>query len=171
MDTPPNSELFKAIVTIIPVVSGALIGILGALVGNRYTHKLNTNSSRLAEKRSKLELLVTESFEILVWLRKQEGYYFYGGDEIVEQSPMAKIEALTAIYFEELDERVQALSEAESNYRLFLLTGSKLRLDQKLKVLPKEHLDKIGGVYGRLIKEQDAVVKAARKLMNKLSAP
>lgn len=168
MDAPQTTELYKAVVTIIPVVSGALIGLFGALVGNRYTHKLNTNANKLTEKRSKLELMVTECFEINVWLKKQEAYYFFGGDEVIEQSPMAKIEALNAIYFEELDDQVKLLSSAESDYRSFLLTGAKLRLDQRLNTPPIEHLDKASELFGNLTKERDSMIQAARKLMKTL---
>ncbi|KPL94633.1 hypothetical protein [Vibrio splendidus] len=125
----------------------------------------------MAEKRLKLELIVIECFEISVWLKKQENYYFFGGDETIEQSPMAKIEALNAIYFEELDEQVDSLSNAEMYYRSFLVEGAKLKLQKDLNAPPLEHLDKTGDVYSKLITERDSLVQAARRLMKTLSAP
>ncbi|MCC4859337.1 hypothetical protein [Vibrio splendidus] len=171
MDAPQTSELYELATSIIPVVSGALIALVGALVGSNYTHRLNSNANKLAERRSKLELIVIECFEISVWLKKQENYYFFGSDETIEQSPMAKIAALNAIYFEELDEQVNSLSNAEICYRSFLVEGAKLKLEQDSNAPSIEHLNKTGEVHSNLIAERDSLVQAARKLMKTLSEP
>ncbi|PMM19279.1 hypothetical protein BCT62_23080 [Vibrio splendidus] len=90
---------------------------------------------------------------------------------------MAKIAALNAIYFEELDEQVNSLSNAEICYRSFLVEGAKLKLKLKLKLeqdsnAPSiEHLNKTGEVHSNLIAERDSLVQAARKLMKTLSEP
>ncbi|PMN01240.1 hypothetical protein BCT41_10415 [Vibrio splendidus] len=86
---------------------------------------------------------------------------------------MAKIAALNAIYFEELDEQVNSLSNAEICYRSFLVEGAKLKLklEQDSNAPSIEHLNKTGEVHSNLIAERDSLVQAARKLMKTLSEP
>ncbi len=171
LEISQKAELFKAIVTIIPVISGALIGLLGAVVGNVYLHKLNSKSSRLLEKRSKLELLVTECFEIDIWVKKQNAYYFQGKEYVLEQPPLSKIKALTAMYFEELEYNVLTLSSAFIEYECFLKEAKLLKTKSDTNKIPLEHLERIDEYSNPLSLETDKLINAAKTLMSKLTAP
>ncbi|MEZ8614506.1 hypothetical protein AB6D33_01535 [Vibrio splendidus] len=92
MDAPQTSELYELATSIIPVVSGALIALVGALVGSNYTHRLNSNANKLAERRSKLELIVIECFEISVWLKKQRTITFLEVTKRSNNHPWQKLQ-------------------------------------------------------------------------------
>jgi hypothetical protein len=171
MDPLQKSEFVAAFINLIPILGGALIGILGGFVGTKYSHRLNSSSGKSTERRAKLETLITESYEIKVWFQKQTNYYFYGAEEIIEQSPMAKVEAISSMYFPELDSVVSALSVAENEYRKFLVEGGRLRLAAKTPTPPREHLENFNEVYLNFENAQSNVVKEGRKLMAQLLAP
>lgn len=152
-----------------PVLGGAIIGVFGGLVGTTYAHRLSNNQAKITEKKSKLEALITEAYEIDIWLKKQENYYLYGGDEILEQSPIAKIEAIGALYFPELNKEVTQLSAKSMKYKAWLIDGAKLRLASKILLTPQEHLDKMGKIYHPLIQSRDEVINRAKNLSKVLN--
>lgn len=165
-----STEMLSAIVKLTPVLVGAIIGVLGGLVGTTYAHKLSSATSKLKEKREKLEKLVTEVYEIDVWLKKQENYYLYGGEEILEQSPMSKIEAIESLYFPELNKQVSELSGKLLDYRGWLVTGARLRLAGNSATPPKEHLDKLNEHYAPLKQSIDNVISKAKEISRSLNA-
>ena len=160
-----------ALVDLIPVAGGALIGILGGLVGTSYANRLSARSTQGAERRAKLELLVVAAYEIDVWLKKQENYYLFGCPEPLESSPIATIEGLGKMYFPSLDASVGALSKANVGYRYWLIEGAKLRQAENPRVLPKGYTDGIAGVYKPMIEARDELLISARTLMQTLCAP
>jgi hypothetical protein len=85
------NHIAKALVEFIPVLGGALIGIAGGLVGTNYAHRLATTNDNRNLKRSKLEELVAECYELDVWLKKLDNYFLFGGPEVIEQSPISRI--------------------------------------------------------------------------------
>ncbi len=125
-----TNNLLSSLIDLVPVIGGAIIGILGGLVGTKYAHQLASKDSYKNLLRNKLEELVTTTFEIDVWVRKQEKHHLFGDIESVEQSPIAKIEALANLYFPELKDEVDEFSLAEMNYRNWLLEGSRLKGNQ-----------------------------------------
>lgn len=165
------SEIEKAFVDLIPVIGGAVIGVIGGLVGTAYASKLSHSKDKNSEMRAKLEAMVVESYELYVWLKKQEDYYLYGGLEVLEQSPMAKIEALGALFFRELDAEVLSLSDADMNYRKWLLDGAQERMAARAKTPSNTHLELLPTVYGPLQAAQARLVTSARNLMITLYAP
>lgn len=160
-----------AIIQLIPVVGGALIGVVGGLAGTAYANRLAVRSSQGAERRAKLELLVAAAYEIDVWLKKQENYFLFGGPESLETSPIANIEALAKLYFPTLDAPVESLSLAHLEYRRWLVQGARLRLAANPPLVPTEHTNEVGRVYPPVIEARNALVVAARELMHGLFAP
>lgn len=163
------AEVINAISELIPVLGGAIIGVIGGLVGTSYAHKLSQNSDKVKEKKAKLEQLVTELYEIEIWIKKLENYYFYGAEEILEQSPVSKIEALQALYFPQLTEQVMALSNTVHNYRGWLITGAQLRLSAKTPTPPNEHLDKLNLVYTPLKVSVSKAIEQAKVIIAELN--
>ena len=84
---------------------------------------------------------------------------------------MSKVEALSSMYFPEIDKEVYALAEAESNYRKYLIDGGQLRLAAKTPIPPESHMKGITVVYGNVSIAQSNLVKASRSLMGALLKP
>lgn len=159
-----SSDVMDALMPLIPVIGGALIGVLGGLVGTNYAHKLNNAQTKTSEKKEKLESLVTELYEIDVWLKKEESYFLYGGAEHLEQSPISRINALVELYFPELRDETSLLTIQFIEYRKWLSTGAQLRLKAGLHVPPREHMDKVLDFYAPLTLARDEVIKKAAKI-------
>ncbi|MBR9867383.1 MAG: hypothetical protein GYB20_12885 [Oceanospirillales bacterium] len=163
-------EVIGAITKLIPVLGGAIIGVIGGLVGTTYAHKLSKNTDKTKEKKSKLEQLVTEVFEVDIWIKKEENYYLYGGEEILEQSPISKIEAIQTLYFSELSDQVTDLSNHAMDYRKWLIDGAQLRLAAKSPSPPKDHMDKITTFYNPLKASINNVIKKSKEISGDLNA-
>lgn len=166
--TAEITSLAAALINLLPVVGGAVIGVIGGLVGTSYAHRLSRKHSQKEELKKKLERLVTEAYEIDVWLKKQEGYYLFGGEEILEQSPIAKIEAIAALYFPELSAQVANLSSKNTEYKLWLLEGFKQRASSGSAIAPEEHVAKIAEFYDPVMKAKSAIVEEAKCLSARL---
>ncbi len=163
-----SSEIIKSLMALVPVIGGAIIGVAGGLVGTTYAHKLSSGQAKVSAKKEKLELLVTESYEIEIWLKKQENYHLYGGDEILEQSPISKIEAIEALYFPEMNEQVTELSNKAMAYRAWLTEGAQLRLAAKSPTPPQEHMAKLQDHYSPLMRARNEVVNKAKEVSGEL---
>lgn len=163
-----SSEIVKSLMALVPVMGGAIIGVAGGLVGTTYAHKLSSGQAKTSEKKNKLESLVTECYEVEIWLKKQESYYFYGGDEILEQSPISKIEAIEVLYFPELNEQVTELSNKALAYRAWLIEGAQLRIAAKSPTPPQEHMAKLNDHYSPLMKARNEVVNRAKGISDGL---
>lgn len=169
MDPSAEAPSFvSALISLLPVVGGAIIGVIGGLVGTNYAHRLSQKQSHKDELKKKLEDLVTEAYEIDIWLKKQESYYLFGGDEILEQSPIAKIEAISALYFPELSGQVAVLSSKNTAYKMWLLEGFKLRASSGSATAPQEHVAKISELYDPVMKAKNAIVEEAKSLSVRL---
>lgn len=172
MEPEQTTSVLSTLTALIPVIVGALIGLVSGIVGTGYSHRLRKSSELEAERRIKLATLVEQAFEIGVWLKKYENYYLEGGDKFFEQSPITKIQALSALYFPYLKTEVFALMETETDYRLWVTQWGKLRHESETAFPSKafeEHLSKINEVYSPLIDAIDTLVKAASKKMVELS--
>lgn len=164
-------EVINAISKLIPVLGGAIIGVIGGLIGTTYSHRLSQKNDATKERRSKLEELVSEVYEIDAWIKKEENYYLYGvGNEALEKSPISKIEAIQSLYFQELSKQVSVLSDNALNYRGWLIKGAQLRMASKAPVPPKEHLDQISGFYNPLKKSMRDVISKSQEISKDLNA-
>jgi hypothetical protein len=143
--------------------------VVGGLLGTGYAHNLSKQESVKQEKKIKLEALVTEAHEIDVWVKKQENYYLFNGDEPLELSPIAKIEAIETLYFPELAAQVKELSEKGAEYRFWLIQGSKLKAESGEKIAPAQYVAQIGTYYKPLLDAKRAVVEKAKELSTELN--
>jgi hypothetical protein len=165
------SEIIKSIMALVPVIGGAIIGVAGGLVGTTYAHRLSSGQAKTTEKKEKLESLVTEAYEIEIWLKKQESYFFWDGSEILEQSPISKIEAIVALYFPELNIHVKELSAKTLAYRAWLNEGAQLRLAARTPAPLEEHIAKLSDYYTPLMQSRDEVVNKAKEISDSLHRP
>jgi len=153
-----STELLK----LLPIISGAAIGITSGIVSTRYSHRLKSSDKKSVDLRIKLEELVNETFEVKTWIKRIENHRFFNGAEVLEKGPIAKIEAISAIYFPELKSKIEALIKTESNYRLWIYESKSPIIDNKI------HIKEMNLVYKPLIHALDELVKAASNQMKSL---
>lgn len=160
-----------ALIELIPVAGGALIGVLGGLAGTAYASRLSAKAEVGVERRTRLEALVTSCYEVEVWLKKEEGQFLFGGPEVVETSPIARIEAVAKLYFSELEAPTLELSKAYLAYRGWLIAGAQLRLTAKPPALPDGYLNDFQRFFEPVIAARDSLVDKSKDLMRDLYAP
>ncbi|WP_444939935.1 hypothetical protein ACJJI3_12525 [Microbulbifer sp. ZKSA004] len=156
---------------LLPVLAGAIIGILGSLIGTTYAQSLKDKQEKLKNKKEKLEKFVSETYEIDVWLQKLRNYHLFGGDEVLEMSPLSKVEALQALYFPELGESVEQLSSVIQEYTMWLIKGAKLRVNSESAVPPQEYLSEMADAYSPVIHATKEVIKNAVELSKSFDKP
>ena len=166
------SEIIKSIMALVPVIGGAIIGVAGGLVGTTYAHRLSNGQAKTAEKKEKLESLVSEAYEIQIWLKKQENYALWGrGDEVLERSPISKIKAIELLYFPELNIQVQELSVKALAYEAWLNEGFQIRLVDNKSQAYEEHLEKNRDVFVPLTRSINEVLDKAQEISEALHSP
>jgi hypothetical protein len=165
-----TTTLASAIIALLPVIAGGLIGLVGGLAGARYNHGLTTASAKATDRRAKLESLVAAAFELDIWLKKEENYFLFRAAENLEHSPIARIETIVALYFPTLATPTAALTEALRNYRLWMLAGRQEVLRNNLVLPSQEHMNGLGAVYTPVIRARSELVNHAARTMNELLA-
>jgi hypothetical protein len=155
---------------LLPVITGGLIGVAGALGGARYGSRLTALREHKAERRAKLESLVTAAFELDVWFKREEQAHLWGGPDNFEPSPLATIETMALLYFPELEPQVNALSAAANQYRLWMLQGRQQRLQSNPQIVSKQHMNGLPGVYKPFINLRKELLERAKEVMSAFHA-
>ena len=146
--------------SMLPVVVGGVIGIIGSVVGGVTLFKLQAGQERKVFKRSKLEELVSFAYECDEWLDQLKlKYLVYGDiDTIVQKFPLSRMRMIQTLYFPTLEKDVQALSSAVEVFRQLLIL-ERPHLRQK-----KEYSDDFKAQYEP---KQKAVLDAIQALTEK----
>jgi len=109
--------------SLFPVVVGALIGIIGSVVGGVTLFRLQSGHERRVFKRSKLEELVSFAYECGTWLDQLMIRYLLQGDvSVIERYPMPRIKMLQTLYFPTLKKEVETLSCAVEHFRKLIIS-------------------------------------------------
>lgn len=150
------------------VLVGMAIGWAGGIVTARYSHRLQTVAEKSKERKSKLEALVAECYEINAWGNRQEEFCLYGAARPSESSPIAKIKAIVFLYFsKEIDRNlVRDLSVGMGEYYKCLLESGKQKSDGNREAYA-EHLCLSMNQYEKTLKLRDDLVEAACNVMEK----
>jgi len=162
------TSLANVLIAQIPVLTGAVIGAVSTLLVTSRQHKQSAKHSYKLERRNKLEELIITSCEVDVWIRKLENYLLFGGAEPLEQSPAARIEALSLLYFSELTTEVAELSSALSHYRMWLLGCACERLNSKPSSTSNDTRSKLNEFYKPVFEAHERLKEAAKRLMGGL---
>jgi hypothetical protein len=135
---PPLSTLISTIV-------GGLIAIGGTLVGPPFLHRLQRAAERKKRRAEKLEELAVLEYEHRLWLDTLREIKLFDSEEKIVLSPMAKIRAISAIYFPELEELVSNLSRKAAEYQLWIVQERQKKLAGKSKY--GEDIGTVDGPY------------------------
>ncbi|PKO91242.1 MAG: hypothetical protein CVU15_10260 [Betaproteobacteria bacterium HGW-Betaproteobacteria-1] len=165
-----QETLYQAFVALLPVIAGGAIGVLGGLVGTHYGHRLTEGSTKRTDKRVRVEALASATYELDLWLRKEENYFLYKGPENLEHSPLARVETLVLLYFPEMTAEGRSLSTTVREYRTWMMEGRKQVLDGNLSIPPPEHTARFGAVYKSFLDAREALLERAQGVMRGLMA-
>ncbi|HYR77439.1 MAG TPA: hypothetical protein VEM96_16615 [Pyrinomonadaceae bacterium] len=146
-------DLAQGLVALLPVLVGAALGLVGALVGRRYAHGLASKKDQTALRRGKMEELVAASYELKLWLTKEENYFLFRGPDVIELSPLVKTEMLVKLYFPSLSDTINELALAAAEYRSVLM-NTKQDMDKTKAIAPNAN-------------QIEVVVKASKEVGNK----
>lgn len=161
--------LLTAIIDLLPIVAGGLIGIAGGLANAAYTHRLSNSEARRAELREKLEMALSAAYDLELWLKKEENYFLYNGPENLEHSPIGRIKAVVMLHFPPLVVSALRLSLAVGAYREWMVAGKQAALAAKTATAPAEHRDQLGAVYQPYLAAVTAFAGDARAELERLS--
>jgi hypothetical protein len=76
----------------------------------------------------KFEELVAAIYEFDHWLDRQNDIIVHGEQGTIEVSPFAKIQAISAVYFPQFDDKIAELDRATLGYRVWMGAAGEKRL-------------------------------------------
>ncbi len=171
MSAVNNQQLISAVIDLAPVIAGGLIGVIGGLAGNAFSHHLSKRESHSNERRSKLEQVVTAICETEIWLKKEENYYLFSGPENLEHSPIARIEAMIGLYFPDMHAETKVFCLAAQKYKMWMLQCRKDKVDRGSDVVSDELFSQLSQFYQPFVSAKNALLATANKQMAKEVAP
>jgi hypothetical protein len=151
-------EATSILISLIPVVVGGFIALLGAVGGGLLSHWLKTKSEKASRRAEKFEELLVAVFDHKHWLAGMNSHRVFGGEEPDSMSPVAKIRAITSLYFPEFKENVSALDIAADKYELSMFDAGLERL--KSGCLSEETLSAVKAAYAPYLQAFHELVKA-----------
>jgi len=166
----PPSDFWGMLVSLMPVIVGGLIGVVGGLAGAGYGSRLSEKREHKTRRREKLEALVTAAYELDIWIKREENANLWDGPDNFEQSPLARIETVALLHFSDLKAEADAVSLAVKQYRMWILDGRKRKLQSSPPIVPQEHVAALEGVYMPFLAAREALLKRAKDRMGELDA-
>jgi hypothetical protein len=168
MADPTNPTVASELIALLPVIVGGAIALAGGVIGAGATHFFTARRDRAAAKRERLEKLVTAVHDLNIWAKKNDNYYLFGRDEVLEQPPMATVMTVTRLYFPDLKPEATALDNAVDAYVLWLMEGAKLRLAATPPVVPAAHTTSVTAVWNPILTARSNLLLKAETLMKSL---
>src|SRR5262249_4878193 len=94
---------------LLPVIVGGLIAIVAGLIGPPYLHHLQQKAERKRRRAEKFEELIATLYEHAHWLKEMAKVQAFGAEGRNVLSPMAKVQAISSVYFQEFEEQIRQL--------------------------------------------------------------
>lgn len=156
--------LSSAVISLVPVIIGGGLTIVGGLCGSLITHLLTRKSSKEDFQREMIQSVVKLAFQTNHWLEEHKNASLFDSGKIIGASPSSEIEIITKLYLPQLNKHRLLLSKAENNYNKWILRGQKeLRA---MKGLSVEYINEYDDIYRDLIAATSALVDRAAELLN-----
>lgn len=164
----PEPSLWTALLELVPVLAGAIIGALGTFAGTRYTSHLDERRQRRSAKRDKIESLVQATYALDLWMDQERDSYLFDGPKNTALSPMAVIESVTLLHCPELRVATRELGVQAVAYRKWMIDGLKQKIAAQARLPPQVHLDQFDEVYVAFAEKRTQLLAAARTAMEDL---
>lgn len=115
---------------LLPVIVGGIIGLAGGLIGPPFVHHLQTKAEKKKRRAEKFEELVAALFEHQHWLQTMRNVRLFNAEDKNVVSPMAKVQAISSVYFPEFDAQIRELDLAGDNYELWMMNAQQKRIKE-----------------------------------------
>jgi hypothetical protein len=113
---------------LLPVIVGGVIAIAGGLIGPPYLHHLQQKAEKKRKRAEKFEELIATLYEHNHWLLAMANVRLFGGEEIKVVSPMAKVQAISSVYFQEFEKQITQLDVVADKYELWAMEARQKRI-------------------------------------------
>jgi hypothetical protein len=121
--TAANSSIWTML---LPVIVGALIGLVGGFVGPFLVQWRKDASRKVV---GKFEELVAALYEFDHWVEELRGRIVYDRDIVMIVSPFAKLQAISLVYFPRFIQAIHELGEVTGTYSRWMRGAAQRRLD------------------------------------------
>ncbi|MGU3400216.1 hypothetical protein ACLBWS_10820 [Brucellaceae bacterium D45D] len=118
--------------TLLPVITGGIIGLLGGVVAPFVSHRLTTNSDRRRERIEKFEELFSLLGSHDSWLEDQRNHIVFGHTINSYTPPLVRAQAICAIHFHALSSVLSELDLATKEYQHWMAQAGVRRLEGKM---------------------------------------
>jgi len=95
----PTSPEISVWIPLISVIVGGVIGIAASFLGPWFIESAKQRNEKRKKRAEKIEELMSAVYEFDHWLTQYRNITAYGDPGEVGVSPLAKIEAIAAVYF------------------------------------------------------------------------
>jgi hypothetical protein len=114
---------------LLPVIVGGGIAIIGGLIGPPFLHHLQQKAEKKRRRAEKFEELIATLYEHHHWLTIVRNVRVFGlGEDRKVMSPIAKVQAISSVYFPEFEDQIRELDIAADQYEIWMMTAEQKRL-------------------------------------------
>jgi hypothetical protein len=144
---------------LLPVIIGGAIGMIGGVVGPPFVHHLQRKADKQRRRAEKFEELVATVYEYKNWLMLIYSARLIGEELELELSlsPIAKVRAISAVYFPQLDETLSELERLGDEFEVWMWASAQKRarndiegLNEGLKEVFRPFSQKVASVEQEL---------------------
>jgi hypothetical protein len=127
--------------TLMPVIVGGLIGIGGTLVGPPFLHWIQTKAEKKKKRADKFEELVEAIYAFDHWMDLLKSIRVFGEDDKEPISPLAKIQAISSVYFPQFDTAISEMNTTALAYQVWMFEAGQRRIAGKIAEVKKGHIE------------------------------
>jgi hypothetical protein len=132
---------------LLPVLVGGAIGILGGMIGPYFIQHAKDATDRKRKRAEKFEELVTALYEHRHWLDTLEDIRVFGADLRAAVSPFAKVQAISAVHFQNFAPALAELDALGRKYEAWMSKAAVKRLEHPTALPNTDGLIDVYGPY------------------------
>lgn len=125
---PEESSLIAEVLKLVPVVTGALLAILGGAVTQYLVYRFNGKRKRAKLLREKAETLVQSLYEYSDWLTEKNNKLVFSKENHDVPSPLDKAWMIQKLYFPELREPLLSIMNAGNPMAIYCINQRSAQL-------------------------------------------
>jgi hypothetical protein len=112
--TPDQPSLLNEVLKLLPVLTGALLAVLGGAITQYLTHRFIGRRESKKLLREKAEALVESLYAYSDWLNEKNSKLVFSKESHDTPSPMDRVWMIQKLYFPELKEPIEGVMAASA---------------------------------------------------------